>query len=306
MVNKIGVILFFCLLGINASHATTETRKTFIKRYKNIAIQEMDRTGIPASIKLAQGILESGCGNSKLALKGNNHFGIKCHDWKGPHIKIDDDRPNECFRKYRNPEQSWVDHSNFLTSRERYAFLFKLPKTDYKGWAKGLKKAGYATAPDYANKLIRIIEEEKLYLYDRPGRRFRPIPNELNYTLEGGINYQQRVVYINNRPCITTKPGDTFESIAQYYDIPLKKLLRYNDKGETSIRTNMHVFLKKKRNKAPKGYNFHTVKPGENMYTISQIYGIKLKKLLQYNYMNINDRLQVGEKIALRGYISLY
>ena len=306
MIKKISTILFFCLIGINVSIAHTESRKIFIKKYKNIAIQEMDRTGIPASIKLAQGILESGCGNSKLALKGNNHFGIKCHDWKGPSIKIDDDRPNECFRKYRNPEQSWVDHSNFLTSRERYASLFKLAKTDYKGWAKGLKKAGYATAPDYANKLIRIIEEEKLYQYDRPGRRFRPIPNEWNYTMTNGVNYQQRLVYINHRPCITTKPGETFESIAQYYDIPLKKLLRYNDKGETSIRSGMHVFLKKKRNKAPKGYDFHTVRPGDTMYMISQIYGIKLHKLLRYNYMENGEQPQVGEKIALRGYMSLY
>lgn len=306
MTNKIYAILFFCLVCVSVSTANTERRKTFIKKYKNIAIQEMDRTGIPASIKLAQGILESGCGLSELAIKANNHFGIKCHNWNGPSFQMDDDRPNECFRKYKHPEQSWIDHSDFLTSRDRYAFLFKLSKTDYKGWAKGLKKAGYATAPDYAQKLIRIIEEEELYRYDRPNKRFRPLENELNYTLSQGTNYQQQVVYINNRPCIKVKDGDTFEAIAQYYHIPLKKLLRYNDKGETSIRAGMHVFLKHKRNKASRGYTFHTVRPGDTMYLISQIYGIKLYKLLRYNYMENGEQPQVGEKIALRGYASPY
>jgi len=306
MTNKIYAILFCWLISVNISVANTDSRKAFIKKYKQLAIQEMDRTGIPASIKLAQGILESGCGQSELATKANNHFGIKCHDWKGAHYKMDDDRRNECFRKYKNPEQSWIDHSEFLTSRDRYAFLFTLPKTDYKSWAKGLKKAGYATAPDYAQKLIRIIEEEELNQYDRPARKHRPLKTELNYSLSQGTNYHQQVVYINNRPCLTVKSGDSFEAIAQYHGIPLKKLLRYNDKGETSIRTGMHVFLKHKRNKAPKGYTFHTVRPGDTMYMISQIYGIKLHKLLRYNYMENGDRPQVGEKIALRGYASPY
>lgn len=175
---------------------------------------------------------------------------------------MDDDSRNECFRKYRNPEESWVDHSEFLVSRPRYASLFKLSKTDYKGWAKGLKKAGYATAPDYAQKLIKIIEEEELYQFDKPGKRNRKVPNELNYKLGDTQNYQSRVVYINNIPSIKVKEGDTFEGIARYFGIPLRRLLAYNDKNELSIREGMHVFLKKKKNKAAQGLHLPQVPPG--------------------------------------------
>lgn len=303
--SKIYAILFLTFICVNICGASNDSRKTFIKKYKSIAMQEMDRTGIPASIKLAQGILESGCGGSKLAINANNHFGIKCHNWNGASFIMDDDSRNECFRKYRNPEESWVDHSEFLTSRPRYASLFKLSKTDYKGWAKGLKKAGYATAPDYAQKLIKIIEDEELYQYDKPGKK-RHVPNELNYKINNTQNYQSRVVYINNIPCIKVKEGDTFEGIAQYFGIPLKRLLAYNDKNELSIRNGMHIFLKKKKNKAPKGYTFHKCKPGDTMYMISQIYGIKLAKLLQYNYMENGDKPQPGEMISLRGSAQLY
>lgn len=197
MMNKFYFFFIFCLVCYQVAAANRIADNHYIKKYKDLAIQEMDRTGIPASIKLAQGILESGCGRSELSINANNHFGIKCHDWSGPSFKKDDDRKNECFRKYKSPEQSWVDHSNFLTSRSRYSFLFELPKTNYKGWAKGLKKAGYATAPDYAQKLIRIIEEEKLFIYDRPGKRVKPIPYEMNYTLNGDRT-------INNESCIST------------------------------------------------------------------------------------------------------
>lgn len=304
--SKIYAILFLTVICINICNASNDHRKAFIRKYKNIAIEEMDRTGIPASIKLAQGILESGCGTSKLAVNANNHFGIKCHTWNGASFTMDDDQPNECFRKYRNPEESWVDHSEFLLSRPRYSFLFDLPKTDYKSWAKGLKKAGYATAPDYAKKLIKIIEEEELYQFDRPAKKIHSIPNELNYQLSESKNYQNRVVYINNIPSIKVKEGDTFESIAQYFNIPLKKLLQYNDKNELSIRKGMHVFLAKKKNKAPKGYTFHKTKAGDTMYMISQIYGIKLAKLLKYNYMENGDKPQVGELISLRGPAQLY
>ena len=304
--SKIYAILFLTFICVNICGATNDSRKAFIKKYKSIAIQEMDRTGIPASIKLAQGILESGCGKSQLAGNANNHFGIKCHNWNGASFIMDDDSRNECFRKYRNPEESWVDHSEFLTSRSRYAPLFKLSKTDYKGWAKGLKKAGYATAPDYAQKLIKIIEEEELYQFDKPGKRHRQSPGELNYKLGDTKNYQSRVVYINNIPCIKVQEGDTFEGISQYFGIPLKRLLAYNDKNELSTRNGMHIFLKKKKNKAPKGYTFHKCKPGDTMYMISQIYGIKLAKLLQYNYMENGDKPQPGEMISLRGAAQLY
>jgi flagellum-specific peptidoglycan hydrolase FlgJ len=151
----IAVLLVLNLWGQNKRKIT---RSEYIETYKGLAMTEMRRTGIPASITLAQGILESGNGNSTLAVKANNHFGIKCHDWNGPSIKQDDDRKNECFRKYRNPEKSYKDHSDFLTGRSRYAFLFDLKPDDYKAWARGLKKAGYATSSSYASALIKIIE----------------------------------------------------------------------------------------------------------------------------------------------------
>ena len=140
--------------------------KNYISKYSSVAVDEMNRYNIPASITLAQGILESGNGESRLATEGNNHFGIKCHDWKGPKIFHDDDEEQECFRKYSAPEYSYRDHSIFLTSRQRYSDLFDLSISDYKNWAKGLKKAGYATDKNYPNKLINLIENYKLFVYD--------------------------------------------------------------------------------------------------------------------------------------------
>lgn len=303
--NKIIGFLLLTCLSFNLCWGNTEHRKIYIRKYKDIAIQEMNRTGIPASIKLAQGILESGCGNSHLCLKANNHFGIKCHNWHGPGIYKDDDAKDECFRKYKRPEESWIDHSDFLTTRSRYAFLFELPCTDYEGWAHGLKKAGYATDPQYAHRLIRIIEDEKLYQYDRPqaGQKHKRTTHTETAT---GKNLQDRVVYINKIPCLRVREGDSYEAISRYFNIPLKRLLSYNDKNETSLKTGTTVFLKKKKNKAPKGYTFHKTRPGETLYMISQVYGIKLSKLLQYNYMEVGDIPQPGEMIALRGYTKLF
>ena len=300
-------IMLICL-AIGICQAQTDKRKAFIRKYRNIAIEEMDRTGIPASITLAQGILESGCGTSELALNANNFFGIKCHDWVGPTYKMDDDKRNECFRKYRHAEESWVDHSEFLTSRPRYASLFKLSKTDYKGWAKGLKKAGYATDPNYAQRLISIIEDEQLYIYDKPGKRYNRFIGEISFSsMEYGDNaYTSRIIYVNNIPCIKTRSGDSFEAIAKACGISLRKLLRYNDKNETSIQSGMHVFLGAKKNKAARGYTFHKVRAGETMYDIAQLYGIKFYKLLQYNYTEAKDIPQPGELISLRRATKLF
>ena len=171
MKKSMKILVLFSLLLISFN-VMADKRKEFIRKYKHIAIREMERTGIPASITLAQGILESGCGESELAVNANNHFGIKCHEtWNGDTYTMDDDTRDECFRKYKNIEQSWIDHSDFLTSRPRYAGLFSIPTTDYKAWAKGLKAAGYATNPQYANMLIKIIEEEELYKFDRSIKR---------------------------------------------------------------------------------------------------------------------------------------
>ena len=227
---------------------------------------------------------------------------------------MDDDTNNECFRKYEHPEQSWIDHSEFLTSRPRYADLFKLSSTDYKAWANGLKAAGYATNPQYAERLIKIIEEEQLYLYDHrvDNPTHTPVssipvknteetsPTTATSAKTNIINYHRRVEIKNGLPCIEIKAGDTFSAISQYYGIKLKKLMAYNDKENSSLAVGQHVFLKRKKLKAARGYDFHRVKAGENLYMISQMYGVRLKRLIQYNYIHPDSPLEIGEKIYLR------
>lgn len=305
---KTTFLLLLCLLILTAS---AESRKDFIRRYKHIAIREMERTGIPASIKLAQGILESGCGESQLSVNANNHFGIKCHDWVGATFHMDDDTTDECFRKYGDAEQSWIDHSEFLVSRPRYAFLFDLPATDYKSWARGLKKAGYATNPKYADMLIRIIEEERLYQYDHwvkhPTAAREALASaagrssaSLNSTTATTVSYRKREEMRNGIICIEIKEGDSLENIARYYNIKMKKLLAYNDKKDTSLENGQYVYLKKKKSKAARGYEFHRVKKGDTLYLISQMYGVRLKNLVKYNYIDSDTPLVEGEKIYLR------
>ncbi|WP_251620673.1 glucosaminidase domain-containing protein [Odoribacter lunatus] len=304
------IILILCL---TVSTTQGQSRKEFIRKYKHIAIKEMERTGIPASITLAQGIFESGCGMSDLSTEANNHFGIKCHDWDGPTYHKDDDAKDECFRKYDNPEQSWIDHSEFLTSRPRYAGLFELSSTDYKGWAKGLKAAGYATNPQYADKLIQIIEEEELYLYDRKIKHPTKAPAEtptiqqqptvakpITTQRTASVNYHKREEIKNGILCIEAQTGDSFESIAKYYGIKLKRLLAYNEKKDASLTKGEYVFLKHKRLRAAPGYDFHRVKAGENLYTISQTYGVRLKSLTYFNNTQATSPLKEGEKIYLR------
>lgn len=304
-ISHILIILLFSIVTLNTEG---QSRKEFIQKYKHIAIREMERTGIPASITLAQGIFESGCGSSELSRQANNHFGIKCHDWIGETYHMDDDAEDECFRKYESPEQSWIDHSEFLTSRPRYAGLFKLSATDYKAWAKGLKAAGYATNPHYAEKLIKIIEEEQLYQYDHkvkhptgaPAETIAATSNSASASSVTSVNYHKREEIKNGILCIEIKKGDTFENIAKYYGIKLKKLLAYNDKKDSSLMVGQYVFLKRKKSKAARGYEFHRVKKGENLYLISQMYGVRLKSLVAFNYINADTALEEGEKIYLR------
>lgn len=297
-----------CLL-LATLNLSAEERKRFINKYKNIAIEEMIRTGIPASVRLAQGILESGNGKSELAVNANNHFGIKCHDWTGKTYTMDDDAEDECFRKYRNPEESWMDHSAFLTLRPRYAGLFKLKTTDYKGWAKGLKAAGYATNPRYADLLIKIIEDEKLYQYDRkikkPTMMHKDAPSKniaKTTTAPKKIDksYRQREEMRNGVRCIVARSGDNFNKIASYYDIKMDKLLDYNDRTSTVLKIGELVFLKRKSRRAARGYEFHRVKAGENLYRIAQKYGVRLKNISKYNYLSEDSALVEGEKIYLR------
>lgn len=311
----IRIIATVCLL-LGTLSVIAESRKDFIRRYKHIAIREMERTGIPASITLAQGILESGCGESELAINANNHFGIKCHnEWQGPTYTMDDDEEDECFRKYKNPEQSWIDHSDFLTSRPRYAGLFSLPATDYKAWAKGLKAAGYATNPQYANLLIKIIEEEELYKLDHPVKRAGHIPSisaeefaesVSSQNRPGNISYRNREEMRNGILCIEAISGDSFSKIAAYYGIKLKKLLAYNDKTDSDLKIGQLVFLKKKKSRAARGYEFHRVKAGDTLYDIAQKYGVQLKSIIRFNYLSADSQLTEGEKIFLRKKADLF
>ncbi len=293
-------ILFIGLfiLSIFKINAQTNVRQDYVMKYKHLAIKEMKRTGIPASITLAQGILESGSGQSRLARKANNHFGIKSHNWNGPYIRVDDDKKNEKFRKYKSVEHSYKDHSHFLTSKNRYASLFKLNPKDYKGWARGLKKAGYATASNYDKMLIRIIEEEQLYKYDNLSKK-----EIKQYANSNNINSLiDRVETNNKRHYVLLKSGDTYYSISKSFDIPARRIRRYNELHRKHVlKAGEIIYIQKKRGRAVKGKEIHFVKAGESLHDIAQKYGIRLKRLLKYNYMKKNTVLNEDEKIFLRG-----
>lgn len=267
--------------------------EAYIKKYRDIAVEEMRKYHIPASITLAQGLLESGAGQSTLARKSNNHFGIKCgSDWDGKSVRYDDDARNECFRAYKHPKQSYEDHSKFLASRSRYAFLFKLKITDYKGWAKGLKKAGYATDRRYAQRLIDIIELYDLHQYDtKKGLKWmKDNPNPHQPYIANGLVY------------IVVRPGDTWKSISKEFDVSRKKLRKYNDlyKGYV-LQPGDILYLEKKNRKADKEHVVHVLRAGESMYSVSQKYGIRLKNLYKRNKMEPESPApEVGTILRLR------
>ena len=296
--------------------------RDYIDRYKELAVSEMRRSGIPASITLAQGMIESDYGRSRLATEANNHFGIKCHnDWKGPTITHHDDKRNECFRKYRRPEESYYDHSDFLTSTTRYAFLFELDEKDYKGWAKGLKKAGYATNPDYADMLIRKIEENELWQYDQGMKSVQKnasVPDTLKIKADsssrspessikqsdGSFAVPGRVQRIkeNNRiQYIIVNETDTRESIENEFDLLKWELSRYNElDNDFRIVPGQMLYLQPKRDKAEAGKEVHITVKGDSMYSISQKYGVRIKKLYEMNRMTEGEQPDVDEKIWLR------
>ncbi|MEQ8908064.1 MAG: glucosaminidase domain-containing protein [Vicingaceae bacterium] len=279
--------------------------------YKDDAIREMHRSGVPASITLAQGILESGDGNSPLARYAKNHFGIKCHSsWTGKTFIQDDDEKDECFRKYKHVLDSYRDHSDFL-KKKRYAFLFDLKITDYKGWAKGLKKAGYATNPKYPQLLIRIIEENDLAKFDKmkPGKapknekegkkQWRDKTNKQKSASRVRKGAHQVKKHENNIKYIEVKAKDNIEKIADEFEMGEWQLYKYNDLDKDEpLFTSGVLFLQPKRNRAKQDY--HTVKAGESMWEISQQYGIKLKKLYRKNRMDRKEEPEVGQKLYLR------
>lgn len=274
------------------------TPSEYIEKYKDSAIREMNRSGVPASITLSQGMLESGNGNSELATKANNHFGIKCHsDWKGPSVSMDDDAKNECFRKYKSVYDSYVDHSDFLMNRSRYAFLFQLKITDYKAWAKGLKKAGYATNPKYPELLIGIIERHKLYEYDKlyKQKKDEPLPSEV--VIENHKNHDTRLSE-NKVKYIVIKQGDTFYSLEGELLLREGMLRRYNDMTSKQVlKEGQRLYIQPKRGKAKiKSYK---AEYGDTMWSISQKFAIKLKKLKKLN-PGLSDPIKEGKQIKLR------
>jgi hypothetical protein len=301
------VILVFITADAFAQGNRRMTREEYVEMYKDMAIREMHISGIPASIKLAQAILESGIGNSMLARDANNHFGIKCHDWQGESVRADDDAPQECFRKYDNADQSFKDHSAFLTSRSRYAFLFELDITDYKGWARGLKKAGYATNPRYPDLLINIIEDLKLYQYDRvdagmlADRTSGAGETERSHTGRElvGIQAQRKIFTNNDRKYVIAQKKDDFYKIAQDFNIYSFQIWKYNElTRRDELVEGERVYIEKKRRKAE--IPFHTVSKGETMRSISQNYGIRLNRLYRLNRMKKDEKPRVGQVLWLQ------
>lgn len=288
------LLAFFLPLGhVLQAQSRSKQYEEYIKKYRDIAVEEMERYHIPASITLAQGLLESGAGQGTLARKSNNHFGIKCGgDWRGKTVKHDDDARNECFRVYKNAADSYRDHSKFLAGRPRYASLFKLDMTDYKGWAHGLKKAGYATNPRYAYQLIDIIERYDLYKYDKKGglKWMKENPNPHQPYLANGLVY------------VIGRSGDTWKSLSKEFDISKRKLRKYNDLyKDYVIQDGDILYLEKKNRKAQKGNIVHVLRHGESMYSISQKYGIRLKRLYKMNKMKPEDDAPaVGTILRLR------
>ena len=279
-----------------------ERYQQYIDQYKDIAIEQMLRWKIPASITLAQGIFESGAGSSELTRKGNNHFGIKCHGWNGRTVYHDDDQRNECFRAYDSPYQSFEDHSRFLSNGKRYQSLFSLKLTDYRGWARGLKAAGYATNPRYADQLIELIQLYQLYKYDTAKGYDKYIVSHAKDHAAQGEQLHPIKIY-NKNYYLYARRGDTFRSIGKEIGVSYKKIARNNEREKNDpLQEGEVIWLKKKQKKAPKEYKDyrHYVRQGESMYSIAQTYGIRLKSLYKMNHMKPDDDLRVGDALRLR------
>jgi len=302
----IGYLLL--LLPILSIAQKKQTRDDYINKYKDAAIYQMKTQGIPASITLAQGMLESDNGNSYLATKANNHFGIKCHNtWNGPKVYQDDDAKNECFRKYTNAAKSYEDHSDFLRGTRRYATLFDLEPTDYKGWAYGLKKAGYATNPHYPEMLIKIIEDNNLYIYDKgiavevesPTKGLGDVVDIDKFVIDLNKN---RKVYTRNRiKYVIVKKGDNYSSLTKELELMPWQLSSYNDiNRDSALKEGQELYIQPKRARAEMNHKVHVVEKGETMYSISQMYGVKLKSLYRKNRMKPGDEPEVGQVIQLR------
>jgi hypothetical protein len=319
-------------LSVSAQREAGTPQERYISRYASIAVNEMYRTGVPASITLAQGIIESRSGQSALAVDGNNHFGIKCHNnWKGKTMRADDDRPNECFRVYGSAEESFRDHSDFLRYRDRYKFLFDFPTTDYKSWAYGLKQAGYATDPSYAAKLIRCVEDYNLTRFDRmtvdealaEGGRYAEAPLEKDevgtipdsplkieageiFRGKAGEEYRfslSRTLYSRNGvPFVYAVEGETYASIAKSNHLLLREILRNNDLPRGSeLHAGDIVYLEPKKNKTVRGLDKYIVgEEGETFHGICQRFAVKEKAIRKLNGLPASYQPREGDELILR------
>lgn len=301
------IFVLFLLFGTIKTYGQTRNRiyEDYIKKYSPVAVQHMERYNIPASIKLAQGLLESGAGTSDLARRSNNHFGIKCHrNWTGPRVYAADDLPNDCFRKYSRVEDSYRDHSEFLVSGGRYRDLFKLSVTDYKGWARGLQKSGYATDRAYANKLIKLIEDYELYRYDdRKYRRgvTRAQRAQQRATEAAQVTWTHQPYKTHGLVYVIAVDGDSFESIAREFGFKAKDLQKFNEVPEDfPLSDGDIVYFQKKKPRADKPYFEHVVQVGESMYSISQKYGIQVRNLYRLNKKSYEYIPEEGDILKLR------
>lgn len=327
------LLLFVSWHSVAFSQNKSKAVLDYIEQYKDIAMREMQDHKIPASITLAQGLLESGNGNSELAKKSNNHFGIKCHkDWTGERTYHDDDEKGECFRVYDCPEDSYRDHSLFLKNKQRYAFLFELEITDYEAWAKGLKQAGYATLPVYANILIRLIEDYNLAQYDQmvvkgnfkyKDKKSTEQKDNKNNDKSQKAKAEVKIVYTpyritdsevvgktpddryireNNKvKFIYAREGESVYDLAEMFCIYDYQIVKYNDLGKRrTLKDNEIIYIEPKKNKAMRRYEYHTIQKGETLSYVSRLYGVKLKSLFKMNDMDENTIIHVGDNIRLR------
>lgn len=297
------------------------SRQDYVNTYKDLAVIEMQNSGIPASITLAQGILESDCGNGDLAINAKNHFGIKCHsDWTGEKAYHDDDKEQECFRKYERVADSFHDHTYFLVTKSRYQSLFTLKSTDYKGWAIGLKSAGYATDPSYSQKLIDIIEDLELYKLDYdikngkpvetadkvepapvPAKKTTPTVRNSSFKFEIDPLGKHQTAYNNGVRYIRLNDGESVERIAVEFHLLVSDIWKYNDlKGDEDLNSMKYLYLSTKRNRAHRDCPAHVVKDNETLWSISQKYGIKLKRLAKRNNLKLDDNITKGTTLILR------
>jgi LysM repeat protein len=334
MIRKFFIQLMIASCFVISAGAQNLTPERYIELYKDVAIREMKRMGIPAAITLAQGLLETENGNSSLVKKSNNHFGIKCKsNWTAGGVSHDDDAPGECFRTYKDAEDSYRDHSNFLRGSERYAFLFSLEPSDYKGWAHGLKKAGYATNPKYPSILIRSIERYNLQQYTLAAvnevprfesSKFKddPIAFDANEKIQGdykdqpkqqpylnqevvpeaetrNFNREGEVKVLNGNKCVFAKKGTSLLAIATQHNVNLRKLLDYNDMEEDGILDeDQLIFLQRK---STVGENeFYITRYKENYYSVAQKNGVQLQSIFDYNQVNEDTELTPGTKVYLK------